>query len=62
MTASHDTEFDQVAPPEQRRHAARAVASMAQDAEDCAMLLDMLGLSAADGTAQSGLPRKRKAA
>ena len=49
MTAPQDMEFDQVAPPEQRNRAARAVASLAHDAEDCAQLLDMLGLSAADG-------------
>ena len=49
MTASQDVEFDQVAPPEQRRKAARAVASIAKDGQDCAMLLDMLGLSAEDG-------------
>jgi hypothetical protein len=49
VAASQDIEFDQVAPPEQRRNAARAVASIAKDAEDCAMLLSMLGLSAEDG-------------
>ncbi|WP_232376755.1 hypothetical protein [Amycolatopsis aidingensis] len=35
--------------PAQRRRAARAVASAARDAEDCAQLLDALGLRAADG-------------
>lgn len=53
MTASQDTEFDQVAPPAQRRNAARAVATLATDAEDCAMLLAMLGLSAEDGLSKS---------
>ena len=61
MTASHDPEFDQVAPPAQRRQAARAVASVAKDADDCAMLLDMLGLTAADGQPKTR-PRKRKKA
>jgi hypothetical protein len=61
MTASQDMEFAQVAPPEQRHSAARTVASLATDADDCAMLLDMLGLSAEDGLAKVPA-RKRKAA
>ena len=34
---------------EQRRRAARVVASKAHDAEDCGLLLDVLGLTPADG-------------
>lgn len=61
MTAPQDMEFDQVAPPPQRRNAARAVASLAHDAEDCAQLLAMLGLTAADGLREQ-TPAKRTAA
>lgn len=60
MTAPQDMEFDQVAPPEQRRKAARAVATLATDAEDCAELLGMLGLTAEDGLGKPS--RKRQAA
>ncbi|CAM2982989.1 hypothetical protein SAXI111661_11885 [Saccharomonospora xinjiangensis] len=35
--------------PEQRRRAVRAVASAALDAEDCAELLDALGLAPEEG-------------
>ncbi|NIJ14687.1 hypothetical protein FHU38_005088 [Saccharomonospora amisosensis] len=35
--------------PEQRRRAVRAVASAAADAEDCAELLDALGLAPEEG-------------
>jgi hypothetical protein len=38
-------------PPEQRRRAARHIASRADNAEQCAELLDMLGLRADDGLA-----------
>jgi hypothetical protein len=36
---------------EQRHRCARTVASMSADAEDCALLLDVLGLDAAEGIA-----------
>ena len=36
-------------PPEQRRRAARHIASRADNAEQCAEMLDMLGLTAEDG-------------
>ncbi len=36
-------------PPEQRRRAARHVASRAEGARECAELLEMLGLKAEDG-------------
>ncbi|MEV7098309.1 hypothetical protein AB0M80_36270 [Amycolatopsis sp. NPDC051045] len=36
---------------EQRYHGARMVASAANDAEDCALLLAVLGLEPADGIA-----------
>ena len=38
-------------PPEQRRRAARHIASIAEDPRQCAELLDMLGLTAHDGLA-----------
>lgn len=34
---------------EQRRRATRAVAALSNDAQECAMLLDMLGLHPAEG-------------
>ncbi|MFO7193451.1 MULTISPECIES: hypothetical protein [Thermocrispum] len=37
---------------EQRRRATRAVASLSADAQECAMLLEMLGLDASEGRAQ----------
>lgn len=40
--------------PAERHLAVRAVASFAIDAEDCAALLDMLGLNASEGTSISG--------
>jgi hypothetical protein len=36
-------------PPDQRRRAARHIAGRASSAEECAELLDMLGLTAEDG-------------
>jgi hypothetical protein len=39
-------------PPEQLRRAARYIASQSDNAEACAELLDMLGLTAADGLAR----------
>jgi hypothetical protein len=36
-------------PPEQLRRAARYIASRSDDAQECAELLDVLGLTAADG-------------
>jgi hypothetical protein len=36
-------------PPAQRRRAARHIAGRADNAEQCAELLDMLGLTANDG-------------
>ncbi|WIX85215.1 hypothetical protein [Amycolatopsis sp. DG1A-15b] len=44
-----ETTFDLT--PEQRYHGARAVASAANDADDCALLLAVLGLEPADGIA-----------
>ncbi|WP_410672099.1 hypothetical protein [Amycolatopsis sp. cmx-4-68] len=42
---------------EQRYHGARVVASAANDADDCALLLATLGLEAADGiTVPPALP------
>lgn len=42
---------------DQRRRAVMAVASAARDAEDCAGLLDMLGLSAAEAFPDVPAPR-----
>ncbi|MEU4669643.1 hypothetical protein AB0F91_17085 [Amycolatopsis sp. NPDC023774] len=39
-------------PDDQRRHVVRLVASAAEDVDDCALLLAILGLDAADGLAQ----------
>ncbi|NIH79901.1 hypothetical protein FHX45_005376 [Amycolatopsis granulosa] len=47
VTSAEDTEL--VAA--QRRRAVRAVASAAENAEDCALLLDALGLKPAEGMA-----------
>ncbi|MFG1646663.1 hypothetical protein ACGFMK_40850 [Amycolatopsis sp. NPDC049252] len=41
---------------EQRRQAARVVASTAHDADDCGFLLDVLGLAAADGLTTADTP------
>jgi len=49
MAAPNNMEFDQVAPFDLRRSAARTVASLASDATECAELLGMLGLTAEDG-------------
>ncbi|WP_103339404.1 hypothetical protein [Amycolatopsis sp. CA-126428] len=42
---------------EQRYHGARVVASAANDADDCALLLAVLGLEPADGIADPPPPR-----
>ena len=42
---------------DQRRRAVMAVAAAARDAEDCAGLLDMLGLSAAEAFPDVPAPR-----
>ncbi|MCP2252825.1 hypothetical protein LY13_001569 [Prauserella aidingensis] len=42
---------------DQRRRAVRAIASAARDAEDCAMLLDALGLDPEEG--RTSLPSQR---
>jgi hypothetical protein len=42
---------DQDREREKRRRAARTVAALAHDANDCAYLLDALGLHAAEGLA-----------
>ncbi|WP_430732392.1 hypothetical protein [Amycolatopsis ruanii] len=45
VTSAEDTEMIAA----QRRRAVRAAASAAADAEDCALLLDALGLKPAEG-------------
>ncbi|GAA3840356.1 MULTISPECIES: hypothetical protein [Amycolatopsis] len=47
VTSAEDTEMIAA----QRRRAVRAVASAAANAEDCALLLDALGLKPAEGIA-----------
>lgn len=42
---------------DQRRRAVTAVASAARDADDCARLLDMLGLDATEGFPDVPAPR-----
>jgi hypothetical protein len=42
---------------DQRRRAVIAVASAAEDARDCAELLDMLGLDASEAVANVPMPR-----
>lgn len=42
---------------EQRRRAVRAIASAATDADDCALLLEALGLQASEGTTSVPAPR-----
>ncbi|TNC27004.1 hypothetical protein [Amycolatopsis alkalitolerans] len=54
---SHEAFDDTAAVLDQRRRAVRAVASAAANADDCALLLDALGLSPAEGTATVPGPR-----
>jgi hypothetical protein len=42
---------------EQRRRAVRAIASAATDADDCALLLEALGLRASEGVTSVPAPR-----
>ena len=53
----HDIVEDTEAIREQRRRAVRAVASAAADADDCALLLDALGLKPKEGLATVPAPR-----
>lgn len=55
--APHDVFEDTAAVLDQRRRAVRAVASAAADADDCALLLDALGLKPAEGRANVPGPR-----
>lgn len=52
-----ETPDDSALVAEQRRRAVRAIASAAADAGDCALLLDALGLRAAEGRAPVPSPR-----
>ncbi|MTD57839.1 hypothetical protein [Amycolatopsis pithecellobii] len=56
-TAPHDILDDTAAVLDQRRRAVRAVASAAADAEDCALLLEALGLKPAEGVTTVPGPR-----
>ncbi|GAA5166897.1 MULTISPECIES: hypothetical protein [Amycolatopsis] len=53
----HDVLDDSAAVLDQRRRAVRAVASAAADADDCALLLDALGLKPAEGLTTVPGPR-----
>ena len=53
----HDILEDSEAVREQRRRAVRAVASAAANADDCALLLDALGLKPSEGTTTVPAPR-----
>lgn len=54
MAADYD--ITSASPAWQRHHAARTVAGHARDAKDLAELLDMLGLTAAEGREPPGEP------
>ncbi|GAB2966825.1 hypothetical protein LWP59_21610 [Amycolatopsis acidiphila] len=58
VTAAPRDIFEETAAVlDQRRRAVRAVASSAADADDCALLLDALGLKPAEGVATVPGPR-----
>lgn len=57
VTEAQDLLDDTAAVRDQRRRAVRAVASAAADADDCALLLDALGLKPHEGTASVPGPR-----
>lgn len=50
---------DSEATRAERRRAVRAVASAAMNADDCALLLDALGLKPAEGVTGVPAPRRR---
>lgn len=56
-TEPGETADDSAMIAEQRRRAVRAIASAATDADDCALLLDALGLRPAEGLAAVPSPR-----
>lgn len=56
-TAPHDIFEDTAAVLDQRRRAVRAVASAAADADDCALLLEALGLKPTEGVTTVPGPR-----
>jgi hypothetical protein len=53
----HESLEDSEFAADQRRRAVRAVASAATDADDCALLLDALGLRPSEGLASVPEPR-----
>ena len=57
VTERNETPDDSALVAEQRRRAVRAIASAATDAEDCALLLDALGLRPSEGMASVPSPR-----
>ncbi|HET6500406.1 MAG TPA: hypothetical protein VFG87_06540 [Amycolatopsis sp.] len=57
VSERHETPDDTELVAEQRRRAVRAIASAATDADDCATLLDALGLRPSEGLASVPSPR-----
>jgi hypothetical protein len=57
MTERTEVPNDGALIAEQRRRAVRAIASAATDADDCSLLLDALGLRAAEGVTSVPAPR-----
>ncbi|HJQ46844.1 MAG TPA: hypothetical protein VJ870_11060 [Amycolatopsis sp.] len=57
VVAPRDVFEETAAVRDQRRRAVRAVASAAADADDCALLLDALGLKPAEGVTTVPAPR-----
>ncbi|WAL63136.1 hypothetical protein ORV05_19065 [Amycolatopsis cynarae] len=56
----HEVAGDSEAVRAERRRAVRAVASSAMNADDCALLLDALGLRPAEGVTTVPAPRHRR--
>jgi inosine/xanthosine triphosphate pyrophosphatase family protein len=56
-TEPHEVRDDSEAVLAERRAAVRAVASAALDADDCALLLEALGLKPGEGVATVPVPR-----
>ncbi|GHF38855.1 hypothetical protein FHX82_006601 [Amycolatopsis bartoniae] len=57
VIAPHDVFEDSAAVRDERRRAVRAIASAAADADDCALLLDALGLKPTEGLTTVPGPR-----
>lgn len=57
VTERPEVPDDSLLVAEQRRRAVRAIASASADADDCALLLDALGLRASEGVTPVPAPR-----